>query len=51
METSELLSPANTPETKETYEAPAIEVVEVKVEQGVQMYLPEPGGRPTPPTF
>ena len=47
MEPKKSLSPANRPETKEAYKAPAVEIVEVKVEQGVQMYSPPgPGGGP-----
>jgi len=37
METKYIISPVIIPETKEIYEAPVIQVVEVKVEQGVQM--------------
>ena len=41
MNTENRLNPANMSETKEAYESPVIETIEVKVEQGVQMYLGE----------
>jgi len=48
MESDNLLSRASISETKEEYDAPIVEIVEVKVEQGVQMYfsLPNPGNSP-----
>jgi len=42
METKNMIIPAT--EAKEKYEAPVIEIIEVKVEQGVQMSPPSPGG-------
>ena len=37
MNTENRLNPANMSKTKEAYESPVIEIVEIKVEQGVQM--------------
>jgi len=37
------------PEKKEAYEAPVIEIVEVKVEHGVQMSVEPPGTDPSDP--
>jgi hypothetical protein len=39
METNNIFNPVNLLETRETYEAPLIEMVEVKVEQGFQVSL------------
>ena len=43
MKTENKLYKTGTPEMKEAYEAPAIEIVEIKVEQGVQLSPPDPG--------
>ncbi|MCL2650660.1 MAG: hypothetical protein FWD60_06510 [Candidatus Azobacteroides sp.] len=37
METNEAMNRTNAPDTKEKYEAPVMEIVEIKVEQGFQM--------------
>ena len=36
MKTENLINPASFPETKEVYEAPVIETVEIKVERGFE---------------
>jgi len=53
MEPQNEFNPDSFPKTKEAYEAPTIEILEVLVEQGVQMYPTVPGGSPdgTPPSF
>ncbi|MCL2650351.1 MAG: hypothetical protein FWD60_04890 [Candidatus Azobacteroides sp.] len=37
METNKAMNRTNAPDTRERYEAPVIEIVEIKVEQGFQM--------------
>ena len=42
MEKETKTAPVNVPETKEAYEAPVIETIEVRVEQGFQASLGDP---------
>ena len=37
METNKEMNRTNAPDTREKYETPAMEIVEIKVEQGFQM--------------
>jgi len=46
MKTENKLYKTGTPEMKEAYKAPVIEIVEVKVEQGFQTSPPDPGDIP-----
>jgi len=47
MDIKNSIAPVNIPETKETYEAPVIEIIEVKVEEGFQASLTDPCDPPT----